>query len=84
MPPEKSYQDNDSLLQKAQSGDAEARSEVYEANLGLVYLVLERFKNSAYDYEDLFQVGSIGLIKAIDKFDFTFQVRFSTYAVEGT
>ncbi len=81
MPPEKSYQENDNLLQMAQSGDAQARSRVYEANLGLVYMVLERFKNSSYDYEDLFQVGSIGLIKAIDKFDFSFQVRFSTYAV---
>ncbi len=80
MPPDK-YQKNDSLLQKAQSGDADARSNFYEANLGLVYMVLERFKNTSYDYDDLFQVGSIGLIKAIDKFDFSFQVRFSTYAV---
>ena len=80
MPPDK-YQKNDSLLQKAQSGDADARSSFYEANLGLVYMVLERFKNTSYDYDDLFQVGSIGLIKAIDKFDFSFQVRFSTYAV---
>jgi RNA polymerase sporulation-specific sigma factor len=44
-------------------------------------MVLERFKNSSYEYEDLFQVGSIGLLKAIDKFDFSFNVRFSTYAV---
>jgi len=80
MPPDK-YQKNDSLLVKAQSGDADARSSFYEANLGLVYMVLERFKNTTYDYDDLFQVGSIGLVKAIDKFDFTFQVRFSTYAV---
>ena len=80
MLPDK-YQDNDELLRQAQSGDQNARSTVYEANLGLVYMVLERFKNTNYDYEDLFQVGSIGLLKAIDKFDFTFQVRFSTYAV---
>lgn len=80
MPPDK-FQSNDELLHKAQQGDAEARSNIYEANLGLVYMVLERFKNTSYDYEDLFQVGSIGLIKAIDKFDFSFQVRFSTYAV---
>ena len=80
MPPDK-FQSNEELLQRAQKGDAEARSSVYEANLGLVYMVLERFKNTSYDYEDLFQVGSIGLIKAIDKFDFSFQVRFSTYAV---
>ena len=80
MLPDKS-QENDELLRQAQSGDQNARSKVYEANLGLVYMVLERFKNTNYDYEDLFQVGSIGLLKAIDKFDFTFQVRFSTYAV---
>ncbi len=80
MLPDK-YQENDELLRQAQSGDPNARSKVYEANLGLVYMVLERFKNTNYDYEDLFQVGSIGLLKAIDKFDFTFQVRFSTYAV---
>lgn len=76
-----SYQDNEDLLRLAQQGDDAARTRVYEANLGLIYMVLERFKNSSYEYEDLFQVGSIGLLKAIDKFDFTFNVRFSTYAV---
>jgi RNA polymerase sporulation-specific sigma factor len=76
-----SYQDNDDLLRLAQEGDENARARVYEANLGLIYMVLERFKNSSYEYEDLFQVGSIGLLKAIDKFDFSFNVRFSTYAV---
>jgi len=81
MPPEKQYLENDELVKKAQSGDQVAREAVYEANLGLVYMVLERFKNSSYEYEDLFQVGSIGLLKAIDKFDFSFKVRFSTYAV---
>lgn len=80
MLPDK-YQENEDLLRRAQSGDETARSGVYEANLGLVYMVLERFKNTNYDYEDIFQVGSIGLLKAIDKFDFTYQVRFSTYAV---
>ena len=76
-----SFRDNDDLLIEAQKGDPEAKSKVYEANLGLVYMVLERFKNSSYEYEDLFQVGSIGLLKAIDRFDFSFNVRFSTYAV---
>jgi len=76
-----SYEENGNLLLKAQAGDAEAKKKVYEANMGLIYMVLERFKNSSYDYEDLFQVGSIGLLKAIDKFDFKFNVRFSTYAV---
>lgn len=81
IPPEKKYENNDKLVQQAQSGDAEARAQVYEANIGLVYMVLERFKNSSYEYEDLFQIGSIGLLKAIDKFDFAYNVRFSTYAV---
>lgn len=80
MLPDK-YQENEELLRQARNGDDIARARVYESNLGLVYMVLERFKNSNYDYEDLFQVGSIGLLKAIDKFDFGFQVRFSTYAV---
>lgn len=76
-----SYQENEALLLKAHQGDTEARARVYENNIGLVYMVLERFKSTSYDYEDLFQVGSIGLLKAIDKFDFSFNVRFSTYAV---
>ncbi len=76
-----SYQDNEALLRLAQEGDIDARDQIYEANIGLIYMVLERFKNTSYDYEDLFQVGSIGLLKAIDKFDFSFNVRFSTYAV---
>jgi len=76
-----SYQDNEALIARAREGDAEAKAQVYEANVGLIYMVMERFKNTNYDYEDLFQVGSIGLLKAIDKFDFSFNVRFSTYAV---
>jgi RNA polymerase sporulation-specific sigma factor len=76
-----SYQENENLIAKAQAGDEKARAQVHEANIGLVYMVLERFKNTSYEYEDLFQVGSIGLLKAIDKFDFSYNVRFSTYAV---
>lgn len=76
-----SYKETESLLARVQAGDNNARARVYEANIGLVYMVMERFKSTCYDYEDLFQVGSIGLLKAIDKFDFQYQVRFSTYAV---
>lgn len=75
------YQENENLLLRAQEGDEEARAQLYEANVGLIYMVLERFKNSSYEYEDLYQVASIGLIKAIDKFDHSYNVRFSTYAV---
>ncbi|HNX92863.1 MAG TPA: SigB/SigF/SigG family RNA polymerase sigma factor [Syntrophomonas sp.] len=81
MPPEKKYNDNEMMVKLAQNGDTDARDRVYENNIGLVYMVLERFKNSSYEYEDLFQIGSIGLLKAIDKFDFAYNVRFSTYAV---
>lgn len=77
----KSYEENESLLVLAQDGDLQAREKIYENNLGLVHMVLERFKSTSYDYDDLFQVGSIGLLKSIDKFDFSFNVRFSTYAV---
>ncbi|NLO22090.1 MAG: SigB/SigF/SigG family RNA polymerase sigma factor [Syntrophomonadaceae bacterium] len=76
-----SYHDNEKLIVKAQAGDEKARAQVHESNIGLVYMVLEKFKNKSYEYEDLFQVGSIGLLKAIDKFDFSYGVRFSTYAV---
>ncbi|MEN6390127.1 MAG: SigB/SigF/SigG family RNA polymerase sigma factor [Syntrophomonas sp.] len=75
------YKENENLLLRAQDGDEEARAQLYEANVGLIYMVLERFKNSSYEYEDLYQVASIGLIKAIDKFDHSYNVRFSTYAV---
>lgn len=81
MPLENKYDDNEKMVERAQNGDAQARAQIYENNLGLVYMVLERFKNSSYEYEDLFQIGSIGLLKAIEKFDFAYQVRFSTYAV---
>ncbi|MBP1761604.1 MAG: polymerase sporulation specific sigma factor SigF [Firmicutes bacterium] len=81
LPPEKKYDDNEMMVKLAQNGDTDARAKVYENNIGLVYMVLERFKNSSYEYEDLFQIGSIGLVKAIDKFDFAYNVRFSTYAV---
>lgn len=76
-----SYQNNEALLRLAQEGDQEAKAQLYEANVGLIYLVLERFKNTSYDQEDLFQVGAMGLLKAIERFDFSFDVRFSTYAV---
>jgi len=81
LPLENKYDDNEKMVERAQNGDAQARAQIYENNLGLVYMVLERFKNSSYEYEDLFQIGSIGLLKAIEKFDFAYQVRFSTYAV---
>ena len=69
------------LLARAQAGDAEARSELIQGNLRLVLSVLQRFHNRGENLDDLFQVGCIGLIKAIDNFNQALGVRFSTYAV---
>jgi len=69
------------LLRKAQQGDVRARETLINANLRLVCNVIKRFEGRGYDAEDLFQIGCIGLIKAIDKFDLRFKVKFSTYAV---
>lgn len=69
------------LLQKAQAGDKTARNLLVEKNTGLVRSVVNRFAGRGIDREDLFQIGMIGLIKAIDYFDLDYDVRFSTYAV---
>ena len=69
------------LLRQAQAGDKEAREVLVEKNLGLVHHIVKRFLGRGYDAEDLFQIGSIGLMKAIDKFDLSYEVKFSTYAV---
>lgn len=69
------------LLKQSQSGDRLARDAMIQNNMGLVWSIVRRFNNRGYDLEDLFQIGSIGLMKAIDKFDVSFSVKFSTYAV---
>src|SRR5690625_4702812 len=69
------------LILKSQEGDKQARDLLVEKNVRLVWSVVQRFLNRGYDPEDLFQIGSIGLIKSIDKFDLSYDVRFSTYAV---
>lgn len=69
------------LLKKARAGDAEAREELIKGNLRLVLSVVQRFQNRGESMDDLFQVGVIGLIKAIDNFNLDLDVRFSTYAV---
>ena len=71
----------DELLQKANSGDENARQALIEGNLRLVLSVIQRFDKRGESPDDLFQVGCIGLIKAISNFDPTKQVRFSTYGV---
>lgn len=69
------------LIKQAHDGDKEARQQVVEENVGLVWCVVRRFFGRGTEKEDLFQIGVIGLLKAIDKFDLSYDVKFSTYAV---
>ena len=70
-----------SMLKRAHQGDKAARDALTEENMGLVWSVVRRFDGRKAEKEDLFQIGSIGLLKAIDKFDESYGVCFSTYAV---
>lgn len=69
------------LIARSQAGEKEAREVLIEKNLGLVHHIVRRFAGRGYELEDLFQIGTIGLMKAIDKFDLGLGVKFSTYAV---
>ena len=69
------------LIKKSHEGDKEARAQLVEENTGLGWCIVKRFYNRGAEAEDLFQIGSIGLLKAIDKFDLSYDVKFSTYAV---
>lgn len=69
------------LIQLSQSGDKNARQMMIEGNTRLVWSIVQRFASRGADLEDLFQIGCIGLMKSIDKFDLSFDVKFSTYAV---
>ena len=73
--------DNIELIKMAKKGDKSAQSILVEKNMGLVWSIVRRFQNRGHDMDDLFQIGSIGLIKAIKKFDTSYNVKFSTYAV---
>ncbi|GGE10851.1 RNA polymerase sigma factor [Marinithermofilum abyssi] len=70
-----------SLIQQSQNGDTAARDRLVKHNIRLVWSVVQRFLNRGYEAEDLFQIGCIGLLKAVDKFDLSYDVKFSTYAV---
>ncbi|MCI7181588.1 MAG: RNA polymerase sporulation sigma factor SigF [Schaedlerella sp.] len=70
-----------SLIKRAHDGDKAAREQLVEENVGLIWCVVKRFTGRGVETEDLFQIGSIGLLKAIDKFDLSYDVKFSTYAV---
>lgn len=69
------------LFERFKNGDESAKDELVNGNLKLVLSILKRFSNTKYNMDDLFQVGVIGLIKAIDNFDITLGLRLSTYAV---
>jgi RNA polymerase sporulation-specific sigma factor len=69
------------LILRSQSGDQEARDKIVKSNLRLVWSVVQRFLNRGYEPDDLYQIGCIGLLKSVDKFDLSFEVKFSTYAV---
>ncbi|WP_110953148.1 SigF/SigG family RNA polymerase sporulation sigma factor [Anaerosinus massiliensis] len=69
------------FITKAQEGDPTAKEYILKENINLVRSIVHRFLNRGYEWDDLFQIGCIGLIKAIDRFDKNFNVKFSTYAV---
>lgn len=69
------------LIQKAQQGDREAKDALLRENSGLIWSVVRRFGGRGAEPEDLYQIGAIGLLKCIEKFDFAYDVKFSTYAV---
>ncbi len=73
--------DQSLLLARCKQGDKAAREQMITENIGLVWSIVRRFLGRGYEADDLFQIGSIGLMKAIDKFDLNFDVQFSTYAV---
>ena len=77
LPPEETMM----LIKESQNGDYEARDRLVEGNIKLVLSVIKKFNNRGVDLDDLFQVGAMGLIKAIDNFDMSLNVQFSTYAV---
>ena len=77
LPPEETMM----LIKESQNGDYEARDRLVEGNIKLVLSVIKKFNNRGENIDDLFQIGCIGLIKAIDNFDLSQNVRFSTYAV---
>lgn len=69
------------LIKQSQSGNQGARDTIVQKNMRLVWSVVQRFLNRGYEPDDLFQIGCIGLLKSVDKFDLSYDVKFSTYAV---
>lgn len=74
-------EEKEKLFRQIEAGDTKARETYIEGNLRLVLSVIKRFSSSSENVDDLFQIGCVGLIKAIDNFDSSLNVKFSTYAV---
>lgn len=74
-------EENKELFEKMKNGDEEARERLIQGNLRLVLSVIQRFRGRGENPDDLFQVGCVGLIKAIDNFDTTLDIQLSTYGV---
>ncbi len=75
------YEENLNLIAKAQNGDEEAMTKLVENNKGLIWNIVKRFSGRGYETEDIYQIGCMGFIKAIKRFDTSFEVQVSTYAV---
>ena len=75
------YEQNIQLIKQAQNGDQHAKDLLIQQNYPLVKSVIKRYCNKGVEYEDLFQLGCVGFIKAVNNFDTNYDVKFSTYAV---
>lgn len=75
------YETTKEDILQAQNNNGEMLSEILENNAGLIWSIVKRFSGRGYELEDLYQIGCIGFIKAIKRFDATFEVKLSTYAV---
>ena len=75
------YENDMKIIERAQNGSKEDMTKLIEDNSRLVWSIVRRFNGRGYDIEDLYQIGTIGFIKAIQRFDTSFEVRLSTYAV---
>ncbi|KGK87885.1 MULTISPECIES: RNA polymerase sporulation sigma factor SigF [unclassified Clostridium] len=75
------YEENLELVEKARKGDKNALNKLIEINLPLVSAITKKFLNRGYEYEDIYQIGCMGLVKAVNNFDASYGVKFSTYAV---
>jgi RNA polymerase sporulation-specific sigma factor len=79
--PNEDFDNMHEYIIKAQNGDKDAEEYIVKSNNRLIWSIVKKFQNRGYEMEDLFQIGALGLVKAIKKFDIKFNVKFSTYAV---